>query len=82
MEPDDPKRPWVKKLQVMLDQHPRIRLTPQDGMFGTNTKKAVIQFQQLANIYATGKVGKPTWQALKLTVHAIGLTDEQRAKRS
>lgn len=82
-------RPWVRKLQVMLDQHPRIRLKPtgwtptnpnvqHDGLFGKQTAKAVLQFKVIAHLPETPNVGQPTWRALKLAINKVGLTDVQR----
>jgi N-acetyl-anhydromuramyl-L-alanine amidase AmpD len=75
---DDGKRVWVRRLQVMLDQLPYVRLSPQDGRFGPQTKAAVTQFQRRAGVWATGNVGPPTWAALKLAVHKDGMTDAER----
>lgn len=38
---------------------------PVDGIFGANTEKAVIRFQETANLYSDGVVGPTTMEALE-----------------
>lgn len=53
----------VKRLQRLLDALPYVKVGA-DGVFGELTVRAVKQFQERAGIKSTGRVGKPTWQAL------------------
>ena len=50
-----------RTLNVRLKPSPRLAV---DGDFGPNTKKAVLQFQRLSNIPASGIVDTATWNAL------------------
>ena len=50
----------VKKLQKLLN-------ISADGIFGSNTEKAVIQFQKEHNLGQDGVVGLKTWEALGVT---------------
>ena len=53
----------VKYLQMLL-KNIGIYSGNIDGIFGTNTKKAVITFQESANIYNDGIVNTSTWNEL------------------
>jgi len=59
--------PRVKELQRRLDALSYVKLEA-DGQFGDLTVTAVKQLQRKAGIRATGKVGKPTWEALLAAV--------------
>lgn len=48
----------VRKLQIALNIHPT------DGVFGPETEKAVIAYQQKNNLVADGKVGEKTLESL------------------
>lgn len=58
----------VVTLQYILDTiaefYPYIPSIAQDGIFGSGTRQAVIDFQQMRNLAPDGIVGKDTWGAL------------------
>lgn len=62
----------VVKLQLLLDQHlPRnLQLTP-DGVFGAQTRDAVIAYQKRARLQPDGVVGPKTLASLGLRVEPI-----------
>ena len=51
------------RLQTLLDWN-HASPGPIDGGFGMNTKKALINFQKIKGLPATGKMDMATWQAL------------------
>lgn len=53
----------VKELQKMLTEA-GFSCGAADGVFGTNTKKAVIEYQKSKGLTADGIVGEKTWSAL------------------
>jgi peptidoglycan hydrolase-like protein with peptidoglycan-binding domain len=64
----------VSELQQLLNAK-GISITV-DGIFGSSTRAAVVQFQQQNSIVADGIVGPQTWQALRRGGNApIQLTD-------
>lgn len=56
----------VKELQRLLNLH-GAKLTV-DGDFGTNTYKAVIEYQKKNSLTPDGIVGPKTWDKLKPTI--------------
>ncbi len=50
-------------LQSILDNHCGQKIV-QDGMFGPNTKQAVINMQRLFKLTVDGIVGPASWQVL------------------
>ena len=53
----------VKDLQRLLKKH-KIRVSL-DGIFGSDTERAVIRFQLKAELEVDGAVGPATWAALE-----------------
>ncbi|RUT02361.1 hypothetical protein DSM106972_058390 [Dulcicalothrix desertica PCC 7102] len=51
-------------------------IIPVDGMFGTNTKNAVIKYQKANNLVPDGIVGKATWGKLAY-IMSYGMSFEQ-----
>ena len=73
----------VNELQDLLNQRispsPRLKV---DGIFGENTRRAVIKFQQDQWLVADGEVGSCTWSALRQTdqytiLHQVHLVPQQ-----
>lgn len=64
----------VKTVQESLQQL-GFQPGPVDGVFGTKTENAVIQFQEEHALYADGIVGPITWQSLR-QAHAIHLEEQ------
>lgn len=58
----------VKDLQVRLTKH-GFNPGKTDGIFGSNTKSAVLAFQKSANLAQDGIVGNQTWAALGAHCH-------------
>ena len=48
-----------------------MKVKPFDGIFGTNSKKAVINFQNLKNLTADGIVGENTRKYLRSEITSI-----------
>ncbi len=70
--------PEVVVLQVMLNRvgrnYPAIpRISPADGVFGSQTLDAVRTFQRVFNLTPDGVVGQATWY--KLVMLYVGVTD-------
>ena len=61
------KGPAVKRLQQLLTTLGKPVGTI-DGDFGTNTRKAVVEFQREAKLPPTGRVDDRTWTALRAAV--------------
>ncbi len=65
----------VITLQYLLDlisaYYPDIPAPAQDGIFGSQTRQAVLAFQQAMQLNADGIVGPQTWQALYDTYQGI-----------
>lgn len=59
----------VTKLQQLLNAK-GINITV-DGVFGSATRAAVVQFQQQSGLAVDGIVGPKTWQALRLDSNAL-----------
>ena len=53
----------VKRAQRLLNEKPGIQIAA-DGIFGSETKAAVIKFQRRRRLVATGVIGPRTWAAL------------------
>jgi hypothetical protein len=53
----------VKRAQRLLNEKPGIQIAA-DGIFGSETKAAVIRFQRRRRVVATGVIGPRTWAAL------------------
>ncbi len=51
------KGPWVRKVQKALH-------VTQDGLFGPQTRRAVMAYQRAKKLPVTGVVGPLTWKAL------------------
>ncbi len=58
----------VKKIQsyinIIRTQYPMIPLLQVDGIFGSNTKRAVTVFQGLFSLKMDGIIGSDTWDSL------------------
>lgn len=55
--------PQVELLQLALNRSGDLQ-SPPDGLFGPETRSAVLRFQQRSGLQADGVVGPRTWQAL------------------
>ena len=69
---------YVTVLQVMLNRisrnYPAIpRISPVDGIFGTQTEESIKRFQKIFNLTPDGIVGQATWY--KLVFLYVGVTD-------
>ena len=69
---------YVTVLQVMLNRiarnYPAIpRISPVDGVFGSQTEESVKQFQRIFNLTPDGIVGQATWY--KLVFLYVGVTN-------
>lgn len=70
------RSPQVQLLQRLLNKrraHPRVA---EDGVFGSDTRAAVIDFQQRVRLDADGVVGGRTWSRLGLVIdiqHPVAL---------
>jgi peptidoglycan hydrolase-like protein with peptidoglycan-binding domain len=60
-------RVTVRSLQYLLNAH-GARLTV-DGMFGPQTRNAVLAFQRAHHVKVSGVADAATWRALVITVH-------------
>jgi len=58
-------------LNVAAEYYPGIPSPAQDGIFGSDTRRAVAAFQQTASLNPDGVVGPLTWQALYDVYHGI-----------
>lgn len=68
----------VGQLQTMLNQvardYPAIpKVRPVDGVFGSETEKSVVKFQEVFNLVPDGIVGKGTWY--RLVYLYVGILD-------
>ena len=69
---------YVTVLQVMLNRisrnYPAIpRISPVDGIFGTQTEESIKRFQKIFNLTPDGIVGQATWY--KLVFLYVGVTN-------
>ena len=103
VEPSDPANPLrlgsagndVSFIQLRLNRissnYPKIpKISPVDGVFGTETENAVRTFQQIFNLTPDGIVGKATWYKIQFIFNAVkrlnelnseGLTLEEVSKQ-
>ncbi len=77
--------PAVVVIQTALNRvsqnYPAIpKISPVDGIFGTQTQEAVRRFQQIFNLTADGIVGKATWYALVRIYVAVTRLSELRSE--
>lgn len=76
--------PEVVELQQQL-QRTGYRITSVDGIFGKETKRAVLEFQRDQHMKITGTVDRSTWRALKKapnSAHGAAITaDAQQAEK-
>jgi len=61
----------VKRAQRLLNEKPGIQIAV-DGIFGPETKAAVVKFQRRRKIRANGVIGPKTWAALLKRPRATG----------
>lgn len=61
-------------LNVISEYYPGIPAPAQDGVFGSETRKAVVAFQQLTQLNPDGITGPLTWQMLYQTYLGIQQT--------
>ncbi len=59
-------------LNVISEYYPSVPAPAQDGIFGNETRRAVIAFQQTMGLDPDGFVGPLTWKALYETYQGIG----------
>lgn len=59
-------------LNVISAYYPTVPAPAQDGVFGSETRRAVIAFQQTMQLDPDGLVGPLTWRALYNTYQGIG----------
>lgn len=59
-------------LNVISAYYPTVPAPAQDGVFGSETRRAVIAFQQTMQLDPDGVVGPLTWRALYNTYQGIG----------
>ncbi len=66
---------YVRVIQAQLnrisDNYPSIPKFPVDGIFGTNTRNAVREFQRIFNLTQDGIVGKNTWYKISYIYVAV-----------
>lgn len=68
-------------LNKISENYPSIpKITPVDGIFGTDTKDAVITFQNIFNLIQDGVVGNATWYKIKYTYESVKGIDTERLK--
>jgi len=77
--------PSVVTAQVMLNRisqsYPAIpKISPVDGIFGTQTEAAVRKFQEVFNLQADGIIGRATWYALVRYYIAVTRMAELRSQ--
>lgn len=58
-------------LNVISEYYPGIPAPAQDGIFGSGTRRAVIEFQEAMQLSPDGTVGSLTWQTLYKVYHGI-----------
>lgn len=58
-------------LNVISEYYPGIPAPTQDGIFGSGTRRAVIEFQEAMQLSPDGTVGSLTWQTLYKVYHGI-----------
>lgn len=58
-------------INIVNIESPSIPILVEDGIFGENTRNAVIQFQRLYNLDADGIVGQLTWNKLFEIAYSI-----------
>lgn len=58
-------------LNIVNIESPSIPILVEDGIYGENTRNAVIQFQSLYNLEPDGIVGQATWNKLFETANSI-----------
>jgi N-acetyl-anhydromuramyl-L-alanine amidase AmpD len=61
----------VKRAQRLLNEKPGIQIAA-DGIFGPETKAAVVKFQRRRGLAGTGVIGPKTWAALLKRPRATG----------
>lgn len=89
VEPSDPANPLrlgsagndVSFIQLRLNRisanYPKIpKISPVDGVFGTETENAVRTFQQIFNLTPDGIVGKATWYKIQFIYNAVKRLNE------
>ncbi len=59
-------------LNVISEYYPSVPAPAQDGIFGNETRRAVVAFQQTMRLDPDGFVGPLTWKALYETYQGIG----------
>ncbi|MCQ2435303.1 MAG: peptidoglycan-binding protein [Clostridia bacterium] len=87
--PSDPKRPLkigsagndVSFVQLRLNRigqnYPSIpKISPVDGIFGTETDRAVREFQRIFNLTVDGIVGRATWYRIQYIYNAVKRLNE------
>lgn len=66
MEKSQNIRTLQTMLRVVASVTGEIPMVIPDGIYGAQTAASVRQFQQAADLPATGKVDEPTWERLKI----------------
>ena len=66
----------VKQIQVRLNRisnnYPSIpKINPVDGIFGTQTEDAVLEFQRIFNLTQDGIIGQATWYKIIFVYNAV-----------
>lgn len=65
-------------LQCLHEKYPSILLIAADGIFGSKTEVAVINFQQATGIGVDGKIGPQTWSTLCLKLCVEGFMPKSK----